>query len=259
VINSLIEDKVTLDYNLIFAATCDEETGSNLGLIPLLDKRILKPDAAVVLDSDDFKIIVTQKGLIHLKISIQGKRAHGAYPWLGRNAIDIALDTLKEIREHKFKYKKNKYLRPPTLNIGTIRGGDKVNVVADWCEVELDLRFLPEMRSEDILKDLKNIVAKFTHKFKIQIEAIQEPYNIKETHTLVKYLKEAIRRFKVAAQIQGSEGATTITFLKKKNIPALATGFGSSGCCHIANEYVKIKNLYKGALVLEEFLKIYRF
>lgn len=270
VINSLIEDKTVLNYELIFAATADEETGSDLGLIPLLGKGILKPNAAVVLDSDDFSIIVTQKGLIHLKVKIQGKRAHGAYPWRGINAIDIAIDTIREIKKQKFRYTKNKYLRPPTINIGTIRGGDKVNIVADWCEFELDFRFLPGMSAKILLKEIKGIIKKQIKRFsrkskmpqiaaKIEIEGIQEPYYIDKMHSLITYLTKAMRKIKLRPVIKGSEGATVITFFQHKNIPAVATGFGSGGCAHIADEYVKVENLYKGALALEEFLKIYNF
>lgn len=269
-INSIVEDGIVLDYNLIFAATADEESGSGLGLLPLLDKGILNPDAAVVLDSDDFNIIITQKGLIHLKVKIQGRKAHGAYPWQGINAIDIAIDILKELKAHKFIYTKNKYLRPPTLNIGTIKGGDKVNVVADWCEFELDVRFLPGMSEGAILKYIQGIIQKHVQKFsrksgmpqnaaKIEIEGVQKPYGINKNHYLVKYLISAAKKLKVQQRIKGSEGATTITFFQEKNIPAVATGFGSAGCAHIADEYVKIDNLYKGAMVLEEFIKIYRF
>ncbi len=258
-INSLLEDRIVLDYNLIFAATSDEENGSNLGLIPLLKKRILNPDAAVVLDSDDFAIIVTQKGLIHLKVKIRGLRAHGAYPWRGINAIDIAVDILKELKKRRFNFVKNKYLRPPTLNVGTIRGGDKVNIVADWCEFELDFRFLPGMSEKEILKDLRSIIQRHTRNFRIEIAGTQKPYKIDEDHSLVRYLAEAISKFARKPLIKGSEGATTITFFQKNNIPAIATGFGSQGCAHIADEYVKIENLYKGARVLEEFLKSYKF
>ena len=258
-INSIVEDGIVLDYNLIFAATADEESGSGLGLVPLLDKGILNPDEAVVLDSDDFDIIITQKGLIHLKVKIQGKKAHGAYPWQGINAIDIAIDILKELKAHKFIYTKNKYLKPPTLNIGTIKGGDKVNVVADWCEFELDVRFLPDMPVVAILKYIRGIIRKYAKKFKIEVEGIQKPYWINKNQPLVKYLKMAAKKLKVKSTIKGSEGATTITFFQEKDIPAIATGFGASGCAHIADEYVKIDNLYKGAMVLEEFIKIYQF
>jgi acetylornithine deacetylase/succinyl-diaminopimelate desuccinylase-like protein len=259
VIKSLVEDKMRLGYNLIFAATADEESGSGLGLIPLLDKRILRPDAAVVLDADDFHVIITQKGLIHLTIKIQGKRAHGAYPWRGINAIDMAMKIAAEIKSQRFSYRRNKYLKPPTVNIGVIRGGDKVNVVADWCELELDFRFLPGMDAKRILKKVRTIIKKHTKNFQVEVQGVQETYYISPEHPLVFYLKKASKRFNLPSRIKGSEGATVITFFQHKRIPAVATGFGCGSCAHVADEYVKIDNLYKGTLVLEEFLKNYQF
>jgi succinyl-diaminopimelate desuccinylase len=258
-INSLVEDNVVLDYNLVFAATADEETGSDHGLIPLINKGILKPDVAVVLDADDFEVVVSQKGLIHLKVKISSKKAHGAYPWLGVNAIGIAVDILEDLKRYKFIYKKNKYLRPPTVNVGTIRGGDKVNIVADWCEFELDFRYLPGMRAENILRDLKTIISRHTKKFKIEISGIQKDYSIAKDHPLVSNFSAALKGLGMRPRISGSEGATTITFFQDKNIPAIATGFGVSGCAHTVNEYVKINDLYKGSRVLEGFLKKYKF
>jgi len=257
VINSLVEEKQILDYNLLLAATSDEESGSDLGLIPLLKKGILRPDAALVLDADDFVVVVAQKGLLHVKVKIAGKKAHGAYPWRGVNAIAIAVEVLKDLKARKFKYQKNRYLRPPTMNIGTIRGGDKVNVVSDWCEFELDFRFLPGMKAAELLNELKRVTAKHAKKFKIEVEGIQNHYQIDPGHPLVKGFVKALKDFKIKPQISGSEGATTITFFQEQDIPAIASGFGSEGCAHAIDEYVKIENLYKGALVLERFLKNY--
>jgi succinyl-diaminopimelate desuccinylase len=235
VINSLVEDKVKLDYDLIFAATADEEAGSHLGLIPLLKQGILKPKVAIVLDSDDFSIIVAQKGLVHLKIKIQGKRAHGAYPWRGENAIDCAVDIINALRKLKISRHKHLYLRPATMNIGTIRGGDKVNVVADWCEMELDFRFLPQESAQGLLQIIKNIARKYAPKHKIEMESIQKPYEISSSHLLVRHLASAIRKAGERPEIKGSEGATVITFFQNYNIPALATGFGCGGCAHTVN------------------------
>jgi succinyl-diaminopimelate desuccinylase len=260
--NSLIEDGTRLGYNLIFAATADEESGSTLGIAPLLDKGILKPDVALVLDADDFEIIVTQKGLIHLKIRIKGKKAHGAYPWLGKNAIDQSIETLQALKEHwalRQQRGRNQYLRPATLNIGTIKGGDKVNVVADWCEFELDYRFLPGDSARRILKEIKSVVKKHAARSQIEVEGTQNPYLIATAHPLVSCLVRAVKRLGRRPCIKGSEGATTISFFQEKGIPAVATGFGCSGCAHIADEYVRIDNLYQGATVLEELLKQYQF
>ncbi len=258
-IHSLVESGVTLKYNLVFAATSDEESGSKLGLIPLLERKILKVDAAVVLDADDFEIVVTQKGLMHLKVRIKGKKAHGAYPWLGVNAIDIAAKIITDLKSEKINYKQNRYLRQPTLNVGTISGGDKVNVVSDWCEFELDFRFLPGTSEKQLLRNLKRTIRRYSRDFKIEIQGVQDPYYINPKHPLVAQLARAMRRVKVCPRISGSEGATVITFFKTRNIPAVATGFGREGCAHIADEYARISNLHKGARVLVEFLKNYEF
>ena len=259
VIRSLVEDKVKLPYTLTLAATADEESGSGLGLIPLLDKGVLKPDAAVVLDADARDIIVSQKGLIHLKVRITGTRAHGAYPWLGHSAIGDAVRVLTDIRPSAGRVRRSRYLRPPTVNIGTIRGGDKVNVVADWCEFELDFRFLPGESSRALLAELKKTIAKTTKRFTIEVEGIQQPYEIAKGHPLVSGLQRAMRACGVRPVVCGSEGATVITFFQHKRIPAVATGFGVRGCAHKADEYLRISDLYKGACILERFLSDYRF
>jgi len=259
VMNNLVEEREILDYNLLFAATADEESGSLLGVKPLLDKGILKPDAALILDADDYEIIVAQKGLIHIRVKIEGKKAHGAYPWLGINAIDIAADIIIEAGKYKFTVNKNKYLMPPSINVGTIRGGDKVNVVADWCEFELDFRFLPGDSAGVILKKFKDLLRNKAGKFKIEIESIQRPFQIDESSSLVGCLKKSMVDSNIKPKIRGSEGATIISFFQDKGIPSLATGFGVGGCAHKADEYVEINNLYNGAKVLQAFLKSYKF
>ena len=257
-INSIVEDGIKLEYNLIFAATADEESGSSLGLIPLLERKILKADAAVVLDADDFEIVITQKGLMHLKVKISGKKAHGAYPWLGANAIDIAAKVIVDLQKQHKGQLKNKYLRGPTINVGTIKGGDKVNVVSDWCEFELDFRFLPGSSEKELLRFLRKTITKYTVNFKIEIQGMQNPYYIDPQHHLVRGLLLASKGLKINPRISGSEGATVITFFKEKGIPAVATGFGTEGCAHIADEYASLDNLYNGARVLVEFLKNYK-
>ena len=171
----MVEDKVVLQRDVIMAATVDEETGSHYGIIPLLKKKILRPGAALVLDSDEFNAIVVQKGLLHCRISIYGKKAHGAYVWRGVNAIEIAARVIQRIKAHRFKHRVHPLLRGPTTNIGKIAGGDKVNIVADFCAFALDLRFLPGMNPADILKTIRQIVRNETRNFKIEIDSLQQP------------------------------------------------------------------------------------
>jgi acetylornithine deacetylase/succinyl-diaminopimelate desuccinylase-like protein len=134
-----------------------------------------------------------------------------------------------------------------------------VNVVAAECEFELDFRFLPGMSPAALLAAVKKVVRKHAEKFAIEIEGTQKPYYIRENHPLVSGFRKAGAKIGVSCPVRGSEGATVITFFQDKSIPAIATGFGCEGMAHMADEYVKVDNLYKGSLILEEFLKSYKF
>ena len=257
VLHSLVEDGVRLQRDIVFAATADEETGSKLGIIPLLKKGILRPQAALITDSEEFDAIIAQKGLFHCRVQIFGRKAHGAYNWLGVNAIEIASRVINRLKKHQFKYKKHPLLVPPTKNIGTIRGGDKVNMVADFCEFALDIRFMPGMKAEGVLKEVKNIIARETKDFKVIIDDTQKPYGIDPRHPFVKIYVETCRKMGFKANLKGSQGATVITFFQDYGIPAFSTGWGSHGVIHANDEYAEIKTLHNGARVLEAFIKEY--
>lgn len=254
-LESLVEDNVDFRYDVIFAATVDEETGSKKGIIPLLKKGVLRPEAALILDSDEFYTIVAQKGLIHGRIQVFGKKSHGAYNWRGVNAIEQCAQIIDKLKKHKFAYKRHSLLREPTINIGTIKGGDKVNIVADFCEFSFDLRFLPGMSDKAILRQISTLVRSISKKAKIFIDDLQQPYTISSEHPLVSVYYQTCKKMKVPATLKGSEGATVITFFQKKKIPAIATGYGSRNTAHATDEYAEVSKLYKGARVLEQFLK----
>lgn len=259
VVRSLAEEKIALDYTIVFAATADEEAGSHQGLIPLLEKKILQPDYAVILDSDDFNIIVAQKGLLHLRVTVLGEKAHGAYPERGSNAIEASAEFIKRIKRLRFPHTKHPLLRPPTINIGTIHGGDRVNMVADWCQTEVDIRYLPGMHKDAIIKAVKKVMRSLKKSTSCTLEIItqQNPCHINVDHALVRALKEASKKTVGAYRLKGSEGATVMTMLDSCGIPTVATGFGSKRCAHTSNEYVVINNLTRGYHMLKKFLLIF--
>ncbi|MBI4308752.1 MAG: ArgE/DapE family deacylase, partial [Candidatus Omnitrophica bacterium] len=246
VMRSLVEDGARLKYDVIYAATVDEETGSHQGIRPLLEKGILRPGVALITDSEEFDCIIAQKGLFHSRVQIFGKKAHGAYNWLGVNAIEIAARVINRLKDHQFKFRKHPSLVPPTKNIGTIRGGDKVNMVADFCEFALDVRFMPGMTAAGVLKEVKRIVSKETKDFKVIIDDSQKPYQIDPKHPFVKIYVDVCRNMGTKAQLKGSQGATVITFFQDYGIPAFSTGWGAHGVIHANDEYAHIKTLYKG-------------
>ncbi|MBF0489384.1 MAG: M20 family metallopeptidase [Candidatus Omnitrophica bacterium] len=256
-LRSMVEDGVKLKRDVIFAATVDEETGSHQGIRPLLERGALRPKVAMITDSEEFDCVIAQKGLFHCRVQIFGKKAHGAYNWRGINAIEIAARVINRLISHQFKFKKHSLLVPPTKNIGTIHGGDKVNMVADFCEFALDIRFLPGMTAQGVLKEVEGIIAKETKNFKVVIDDTQKPYQLDPKHPFVKTYVDVCKKMGVEAKLVGSQGATVITFFQDYGIPAFSTGWGAHGVIHANDEYAVIKTLYDGAKVLEVYLKEY--
>ncbi|MFH1692003.1 MAG: M20 family metallopeptidase [Candidatus Omnitrophota bacterium] len=255
VIRSLREDKACLKHDLIFLATADEEACSKKGLIPILEKKIVKASYAVILDAADLTIVTAQKGLLHFTVKVFGRKAHGASPRLGRNAINGAVCLIQALAGIKLPGPRHNLLGPSTTNIGTIRGGDKVNMVADWCEFEVDIRFLPGMRAQDIVKRVKAVFNKEKVSYEISIDSVQAPFEISSGHFLVKALQKAARTCRVPARVAGSNGATVLSFFQDQHIPAVATGYGVAACMHTSDEFVRAGDLFRGAQVLERFIK----
>ncbi len=257
VVRSLVEDGFRPDKDLIVAATSDEETGSRFGIIPLLEKKMVRPKWALILDANECDAIIAQKGLIHGRIRIFGKKAHGAYNWRGVNAIEAAARIIAKLKRHRFPHRKHRLLHAPTMNIGVIHGGDKTNIVADFCEFHFDTRYLPGTDPRDVLKDIKRIVRREIRTFEIETDDIQYPYEIRRDHPLVRLYTKSAKTEGQKALLKGSEGATVISFFKKMNIPAIATGYGTHNTAHITDEFAKVDILVKGARVLEAFVKGY--
>jgi len=254
-IKKLKEKKITLkNIDLIFAFTGDEETGSHNGIIPLA-KYLKGADYGVVLDSDEFDIIVAQKGLLHLRVELFGKEAHGAYPEEGINAVEKGVFILNEILTRKFPFVSHALLKKPTLNIGRFNGGDKVNIVAGYAFFDIDIRYLPAMEEKEIIKSIEKIIKKQKIKYKIKILANQAPLEIDENLPAIKILRSVLKKNKITGKIAPSFGATVITFLKDLGIESFSFGFGSKGNAHIKNESVKTANLEKGVKVLEDYVK----
>ncbi|MBF0387648.1 MAG: ArgE/DapE family deacylase [Candidatus Omnitrophica bacterium] len=256
-LHSLVEDGYRPRKDVVLAATADEETGSHLGIKPLLQKGVLRPRLALVLDSVDHDTVIAQKGLFHSRIRVFGKKAHGATNWRGVNAIEQAAEIIKRLKAHQFQFKAHALLNHPTVNIGTISGGDKVNMVADLCEFSVDLRYMPGMDPKVVIGTVKKIASEVTRNFELIIDDLQLPYEIEPANTYVEAFITAARKMGVKPRLKGSDGATVISFFQHYKIAAFATGFGKSGTLHANDEYAEIKTLFNGTRVLEEFIKDY--
>jgi succinyl-diaminopimelate desuccinylase len=180
-----VEPPVTLQ----FAFVSDEEIGGDAGLPALLEAGKLAADACVIgeptCNAEYHSVTVADRGSIWLTLDASGDAAHGSRPVLGENAIDRlyrAIETIRDrfgtrtldidaamepIIEESVEYyapamgeaAARDLFEHPSINLGTIEGGDAINSVPQSARAELDIRLTAGVETPDVLSQIRTCVA----------------------------------------------------------------------------------------------------
>ena len=86
------------------------------------------------------RLALGTKGSLRCWIQAHGRSAHSAYPELGVNAIEKLLEALLRLRAVELR--SDPELGSETLNLGTIAGGTRPNIVPDSASAEVMLRLV---------------------------------------------------------------------------------------------------------------------
>jgi succinyl-diaminopimelate desuccinylase len=254
--------------SLVLHLVSDEESHGHQGMGFLSQSRMIKGDAAIVGEPTNLDLVIAQKGALWFKVSTFGKSAHGSRPQQGVNAIEKMMNLIDRLNSIPL-LKEHPLLGKPTINIGTIEGGTKVNVVPDRCEIEVDRRLLPDEKKEEVLREIKEAIDSVQARdplFKYQIEEIDygEPSEIHPDEEIVRIGLEAGQEVRgERPRVRGFSGFTDGRFyINQFHIPTLIFGPGGTDQSHTADESVEVDNLIQAAkiygLILIDYLSLHR-
>jgi len=176
-----------LKGNVTLTAVSDEETGGRLGAGWLIENvpETLGDCCINGEPSSPYTIRFGEKGILWLKIMVKSPGGHGAYPHLSVNPIKVAskvITELETLNDIPVSYPENLWkvidegrdaaekalgeggaevMSRLSVNIGTIEGGLKVNVIPRECSFEVDLRLPPGLSKEDVMPSVEKIVSKY--------------------------------------------------------------------------------------------------
>src|SRR6188472_1355363 len=111
-------------------------------------------DFAITGEPTDMNVGVAAKGVLAMRIEIEGRAAHGATPWEGENAILRAYQVFRQVESLPFAGQSSELFDRPSINLGRILGGDALNKVPDTCFIDVDVRYLPEQDPNAILAEV---------------------------------------------------------------------------------------------------------
>ena len=121
---------------ITYVCNPDEEIGSPFSG-PVIRELAPEHDAAFVLEGAraNGDIVSARKGITDYRIVVHGRAAHaGVEPEKGRNALLDAAHTIIALQALNGRWP------DVTVNVGVVNGGTRTNVVAERCELQVDLR-----------------------------------------------------------------------------------------------------------------------
>lgn len=274
--------------SILLVASADEEVGGHAGMQGLVESGLIKGDAAIIAEPSGYYVLsVGEKGLCQTKLITRGIPCHASLPIFGENAImkmynalEKAKTTIERLNEKinvpedlnaviddmvKLYSRINKegvnakeferQIKGISFSPGVIRGGNKINTVPDYCEVELDMRTPPGC----ICKNVRDALRK-------DLEGTAEVKGIDTSEASFTPLSEVIVRVamdsisrvikdKVLLRIE--TGATDGRYLRGIGIPTIIYGPGELFAAHSYNEYVKLNDIKVSLDATEEIIKNY--
>lgn len=239
-----------LKGDFVYSATAGEETDS-IGAVKFVRDGGLDGVGAIIIGEPSSNgVNIAEKGAFWVEITTFGKTAHGAFPDNGINAVIHMNAFLSELLKYKFKYTENEVVGHPTMNISTINGGVKTNVVPDKCTLTIDMRTVPGMDHDEIIRDFEKIIEKLSNEirdFKGEVKVLnnRQAVETKANNPFVELAVDTVREeFNKEIEAKGVNFYTDASiFLPAKQIPCIFYGPGDANMAHQPNEFITIDSL----------------
>lgn len=165
------EKQIVPAYDFVFIASGDEEDvmrgADAIVARGIADKESWVLDtepSSALLNTEDSVITMAHKGKTWFELEVMGKAAHGSMPYNGSNAIIAMAQIILEIENRLAAYSADPVLGVPTACYGTIQGGSNINVVADNCKIQIDMRLAPPLTTEGSIQLVEEAIAAGTAK-----------------------------------------------------------------------------------------------
>jgi acetylornithine deacetylase len=223
-------NRPNLKYNLIMAATAEEENSGEKGIRSILPQ-LGKIDLAVVGEPTGMQMAIAEKGLMVLRCRAHGVAGHAARD-IGENAILKALPDIQWFASYRFP-KVSPTLGPIKMTVTTIRAGELHNVIPDHCDFTVDIRTTEQYTHEEILHTVRQNIQSEIVKTSLRLR----PSSIDPNHELVTLARA------MGIQTFGSPTLSDQTYIEA---PSVKMGPGMSERSHTANEFIYLDELFDG-------------
>jgi acetylornithine deacetylase len=230
----------SLKYNLVLAATAEEEISGHNGIEMLLPS-LGKIDFAIVGEPTQMQMAIAEKGLLVLDCTATGKAGHAARNE-GDNAIYKALKDIEWFSSHRFS-RVSGLLGPVKMSVTVIGTENKAhNVVPSLCTFVADIRVNELYTFDELLDEIRR-----------NIKAAVVPRSTRMRSSLIPVEHVIVQSgLKLGRTYYGSPTTSDKALMP---FPALKIGPGDSARSHTADEFIFTEEIREGIEVYINLLK----
>ncbi|MEZ4888362.1 MAG: M20 family metallo-hydrolase [Chitinophagales bacterium] len=231
--------KAELPFNLVFAASAEEEISGSNGVASIIED-LGKIDLAIVGEPTQMQMAVAEKGLMVLDCMAEGIAGHAAREE-GVNAIYKAMQDIERIQNFEFP-KKSNLLGVVKLSVTQINAGYQHNVVPDQCSFVVDVRTNEFYSNAVVLGMLSEVLESKVTARSLRLNSS----GISLTHPIVKAGKKmGLSHF----------GSPTLSDQALMPFKSIKIGPGKSARSHTANEFIYLEEIEAGIDIYIELLE----
>ncbi|HUL07457.1 MAG TPA: acetylornithine deacetylase [Candidatus Acidoferrum sp.] len=242
---------------IYLALSYDEEVGC-LGVGRLLNDlaaALPRPAAAIIGEPTSMKLINRHKGFQSFTTTVSGRDGHSSGTHRGVNAIAYASEIVAFLSGLAAEIAEQGPLDdgfdPPytTINVGAIRGGTAVNIIARQCSFDWEFRPIPGFDIPSVRRRLDSFVAESILPRMRAVASESDVTTVQDSGSppLVPEADspaEALVRLLTGANIAGAASfGTEACHFQESGIPAVLCGPGSIAQAHQPNEFIDLEQI----------------
>lgn len=231
-------DQQDLPYNLILAATAEEEISGPNGIASLLPN-LGEIHLGIVGEPTEMQLAIAEKGLMVIDGEAIGRSGHAARNE-GINALYLALEDIHWIKGYNFP-EVSPMLGPVKATVTMIKAGSQHNVVPDRCDFVIDVRTNELYSNWDAFTILQSNTKSILKARSFRLNSSR----LDETHPIVSRGRSlGLTTF----------GSPTLSDQALMDFPTLKIGPGDSARSHTADEYIHISEIRNGISLFIQLL-----
>jgi len=198
----------------------------------------------VCLEPTDNTLQLGCLGNLNAQVVFEGRSAHSARPWLGVNAIGVALERLRPVLDAEPRdVEIQGLLFREVVSVTQLHAGIASNVIPARAEATINFRYAPDRSPESAVARIHELFPN------AEITSNSPPAHVALRSPLVEQLRAA-----GGLDVEPKQAWTNVADFAARGLDAVNLGPGATRYAHAVDERVEIAELERTFATLQRFL-----